>query len=99
MTDFFVFAASLSAATTGIVSKSRVYHPSDCELFTLGSLYVTAICIEEKVSIAILQCTSLKSASQHLDSAPIEEPEIALPDSSYDVSGQILSLYPIFEGS
>jgi hypothetical protein len=62
--------------------------------FTLGSLYATAVCIEQKVSIAILQCTSLKCNSQYLNQAPLDE--ISLSNSSFDVSGQILSLCPIF---
>ena len=74
-------------------SKLQIYQPSSGDLFTLESLYATAICIEQKVSIAILQCTSLKSASQYLDCAPLEE--IPLPRSNYDVSGQILPLRPI----
>jgi hypothetical protein len=64
------------------------------DLFTLGSLYATAVCIEQKVCIAILQCTSIKCASQYLDQASLNE--ICLPDSTYDISGQILSLQPIF---
>jgi hypothetical protein len=78
-------------------STSHIYQPRSGDLFTLGSLYATVICIEQKVSIAILQCTSLKSASQYLDRAPLEE--ISLPESNYDVSGQILSLLPFSQGS
>jgi hypothetical protein len=78
-------------------SKLQIYQPSSGDLFALESLYATAICIEQKVSIAILQCTSLKLASQYLDRAPLEE--ISLPESNYDISGQILSLRPILQGS
>ncbi|KAF8867765.1 hypothetical protein CPB84DRAFT_1859091 [Gymnopilus junonius] len=78
-------------------SKSHIYQPSSGELFTLGSLYATAICSEQKVSVAILQCTSLKSSSQYLDRATLEE--ISLPDSSYDVSGRILSLHSYQDSS
>jgi hypothetical protein len=78
-------------------SKSQIHKPTSGDLFSLESLYATAICIEQKVSIAILQCTSLKSASQYLDRAPLEE--ISLPESTYDVSGQILSLHPVLQGS
>jgi hypothetical protein len=78
-------------------SKSQIYRLSSGDLFTLGSLYATAICIDQKVNIAILQCTSLKSALQYLDCAPLKE--ISLPESNYDVSGQILSLYPILQSS
>lgn len=76
--------------------RSRVqnlFQPSSEELFKLGSLYASLVCTENKVSVAVLQCTGLKSASQYLDKAPIAE--ISLPDSRYDVAGQILSLHPI----
>jgi hypothetical protein len=39
----------------------------------------------------------LKSAVQYLDRAPLNE--ISLPESNYDVSGQILSLHPFSQGS
>ena len=62
--------------------------------FVLGSLYATLICVDQKkICVGILQCTSLKSASQYLDQAPADE--LALPDSTYEVSGQILSLVPM----
>jgi hypothetical protein len=78
--------------------QDQIYRASTGgDLFALGSLYATAVCIEQKVSIAILQCTSLKCASQYLGQAPLDE--ITLPDSGYDVSGQILLLYPIFQNS
>jgi hypothetical protein len=68
--------------------------PSSSSTFGLGSLYATLVCIDQKrVCVAVLQCTSLKSASQCIDHAPADE--IALPDSKYDVSGQILSLVPV----
>jgi len=78
-------------------SKSQIYQPQSGDSFALGSLYTTVICIEQKVSVAILQCTSLKSASQYLDHAPLNE--ISLPESNYNVSGQILSLHPFSQGS
>lgn len=78
-------------------SKSQIYQPSSGASFALRSLYATVICIEQKVSIAVLQCTSLKSAAQYLDRAPLNE--ISLPKSNYDVSGQILLLHPFSQGS
>lgn len=63
--------------------------------FSSLDLFLSLVCIDaNQVSFAILQCTNLKSASQSLDRAPASE--ISLPDSSYEVSGQILSLEPIF---
>ncbi|KAF9530963.1 hypothetical protein CPB83DRAFT_874875 [Crepidotus variabilis] len=65
-------------------------------LFHLGSLYATLICTDKaKVSIAILQCTAIKNGAQSLDRAPLDE--VSLPNSSYEVSGQILSLRPHFQ--
>lgn len=75
--------------------KPSIHRPSNKNLFKLEALYATVISTEQnKVSIAILQCTSLKLAGQHLEHAPLEE--ISLPNSTYDVSGQLLSLIPIF---
>ena len=73
----------------------NLYKPSNGELFNLGDRYAAIICTEKKVSLAILQCTGLKSASQYVDYAPTTE--ISLPDSRYDISGQIFSLYPMFQ--
>ena len=68
--------------------------PLSSNLFGLGSLYATLVCINQKqVCVAVLQCTSLKSALQYLDCAPVDE--ISLPDSKYNISGQILSLLPV----
>jgi hypothetical protein len=73
--------------------SSSVYEgTSNSNLFRLGSLYATLICTNNKVCVAVLQCTLLKSASQYLDRAPIDE--IALLNSAYDVTGQIFSLLP-----
>jgi hypothetical protein len=65
---------------------------ANANLFHLGSLYATLICTDNKVCVAVLQCTSMKSASQYLDRAPIDE--IMLLNSAYDITGQILSLLP-----
>jgi hypothetical protein len=74
-------------------SKPSTYHgAAKNDLFGLRSLYATLVSVNQKVCIAVLQCTLLKSGSQYLDCAPIDE--IALRDSAYDVSGQILSLLP-----
>ncbi|KAF8055318.1 hypothetical protein FPV67DRAFT_1789064 [Lyophyllum atratum] len=79
-------------------SKSQdLFRHSGGELFKLGKLYASVICTEKKVSVAVLQCTGLKSASQYRDHAPIAE--ISLPDSRYDVSGQVLSLHPILQST
>lgn len=76
-------------------SKLNIFrNMSRGDIFKLGSLYLSLVCVRPNlVAFAILQCTSLKSASQSLDCAPISE--ISLANSSYEVSGQILSMIPI----
>ena len=73
-------------------STPILYNAASGSVFCLGSLYATLISTNNKVSLAILQCTSIKSSSRYLDRAPCDE--INLPDSAYDVTGQILSLLP-----
>lgn len=76
-------------------SKSTGYstESASANLFNLESLYATLICVEKtKICVGILRCVALKLSSQHLDRAPADE--ICLPDSNYEVSGQILSLIP-----
>lgn len=72
-----------------------LFSPSSSEVFKLGNLYASIICTDKKVSVAVLQCTGLRSASQYVDYAPISE--LSLLDSRYDISGQILSLCPIVQ--
>jgi hypothetical protein len=75
-------------------SQSSVYRSLQVNAFRLGSLFATAICTDKNIiSIAILHCTALKSGSQYFDQAPIDE--ISLVDSTWEISGQILSLHPI----
>ncbi|KAJ7800850.1 hypothetical protein B0H13DRAFT_2390241 [Mycena leptocephala] len=54
---------------------------------------------QTKVSLAILQCTGIKIINTHpityLEAAPTAE--ISLPDSRYEITGQILSLVPFDE--
>ena len=68
------------------------YNAASGAIFCLGSLYATLISTNNKVSLAILQCTSINSSARYLDRAPCDE--IDLPDSAYDVTAQILSLLP-----
>jgi len=80
--------------------RSRLQHlykssSGDSEVFKLGDHFAAVICTEKRVSLAILHCIGLKSTSQYVDQVPAAE--ISLPDSRYDVSGQILSLRPLFQ--
>jgi hypothetical protein len=74
--------------------KSKPRTVSGNNVFRLGSLYATLVSVDQtKVAIAILQCTLLKSGSEYLNCAPLDE--ISLHDSAYDISGQILSFVPL----
>lgn len=80
-------------------AKPRIHAGlSGDEVFKLGSLFATLVSVNHNsVALAILQCTLLKSGSELLSCAPLDE--IALPDSPYEVSGQILSFLPIIRKS
>lgn len=80
-------------------SKLHVFHNmTGNDVFKVGSLYLSLVCVRPNhVAFAILQCTSLKSASQFLDRAPSSE--IWLANSSYEVSGQILSMFPTYHNA
>jgi hypothetical protein len=81
-------------------SKSPSRTVSSDNVFQLGSLYASESLVsfdQTKVVIAILQCTLLKSGSEYLNCAPLDE--ISLHDSAYDVSGQILSFIPLLNAT
>ncbi|KAJ7794980.1 hypothetical protein B0H14DRAFT_3496509 [Mycena olivaceomarginata] len=65
-------------------------------------LFATLVGFEtSRVSLAILQCTGIKLTNTnpptYLDVAPISE--ISLPDTHYEITGQILSLVPFLDSS
>ncbi|KAJ7479108.1 hypothetical protein FB451DRAFT_1131301 [Mycena latifolia] len=68
----------------------------------IQGLFATLVSFDtSKVSLAVLQCTGIKiintSPATYLDAAPIAE--ISLPDTRYEITGQILSLVPFVESS
>ncbi|KAJ7877204.1 hypothetical protein B0H14DRAFT_3436151 [Mycena olivaceomarginata] len=70
---------------------------NDGHLLKLHGLFATLVSFDtSKVSLAVLQCTLIKLTNKnpptYLDSAPIAE--IALPETQYEVTGQVLSLVP-----
>ncbi|KAJ7703986.1 hypothetical protein B0H17DRAFT_1228185 [Mycena rosella] len=72
-------------------------HINDEHLLKLHGLFATLVAFDaSQVGLAVLQCTLIKITNKHpptyLDSAPVAE--IALPDSQYEVAGQVLSLVP-----
>ncbi|KAJ7720807.1 hypothetical protein B0H16DRAFT_1738643 [Mycena metata] len=84
-------------------TASTIYSKSTAgaHLLKIQGLFATLVCFNQgsgrfKVSLAILQCTGIKlvntSPVTYLDTAPVAE--ISLPDTRYEVSGQILSLVP-----
>ncbi|KAK7034124.1 hypothetical protein R3P38DRAFT_3496387 [Favolaschia claudopus] len=71
-------------------------------LLKLEGLFATLVAVNKtQVALAILHCTVIKSLATHpptyLDAAPTAE--LNLPDSRYEVSGQILSLVPFIDQS
>ncbi|KAJ7254251.1 hypothetical protein C8J57DRAFT_1076384, partial [Mycena rebaudengoi] len=72
---------------------------SDEYLLKLQGLFATLVSFNtSNVALAVLQCTVIKTTRTHpsnyLDAAPVAE--ISLPESQYEVTGQILSLVPFF---
>jgi hypothetical protein len=66
--------------------------PTD-SVFKLDDLFATLVSINGAgVSLAVAKCTSIKSASDRFRCVPLDE--LPLQDSSYEVSGQILTLLP-----
>ncbi|KAK7013944.1 hypothetical protein R3P38DRAFT_3322453 [Favolaschia claudopus] len=84
-------------------SLSKVHDKSAEEhLLKLEGLFATLVAVNKtQVSLAILHCTVIKTHATnpptYLDAAPIAE--LSLPDSHYEVSGQILSLVPFVDQS
>lgn len=94
---FSIGGDSWDRTASTIYSKST----ADAHLLEIQGLFTTLICFKQgsalpEVSLAILQCTRIKivntSLVTYFDVAPIAE--ISLPDTRYEVSGQILSLVP-----
>ncbi|KAF7328555.1 hypothetical protein MVEN_02543200 [Mycena venus] len=83
-------------------TASAAYSKStaDDHLFKIQGLFATLVCFNTaQVSLAILQCKDIKIVNTHpikyLEAAPTAE--ISLPDTRYEISGQILSLVPYDE--
>ncbi|KAJ7789629.1 hypothetical protein B0H14DRAFT_2397295 [Mycena olivaceomarginata] len=73
---------------------------NDEHLLKLHGLFATLVSFDtSRVALAVLQCTLIKITNKnpptYLDSAPVAE--IALPDSQYEVTGQVLSLVPFMK--
>ncbi|KAJ7471739.1 hypothetical protein FB451DRAFT_1036440, partial [Mycena latifolia] len=85
-------------------TASKIYSKSTANehLLKIQGLFATLMCFDtSKVSLAVLQCMGIKiintSPATYLDAAPIAE--ISLPDTRYEITGQILSLVPFVEPS
>ncbi|KAJ7442081.1 hypothetical protein B0H11DRAFT_1929028 [Mycena galericulata] len=94
---FSIGGDSWDRTSSTIYSKST----ADNHLLKIHGLFATLVCFDKsRVSLAILQCTGIKTVKDGpvttLEAAPIAE--ISLPDTRYEISGQILSLVP-FEPS
>ncbi|KAJ7120361.1 hypothetical protein C8R44DRAFT_877797 [Mycena epipterygia] len=84
--------------------SSTVYSKSTAEnhLLKIQGLFATLVCFNtSKVSLAVLQCTGIKivntGPATYLEAGPIAE--ISLPDTRYEITGQILSLVPFVDAS
>lgn len=67
-------------------------------LFKLGGLFATLISSNNAVALVIMQSTVIKMANAaYSDTAPIAE--LSLPDSRYEITGQILQLSAFFNNS
>jgi hypothetical protein len=79
--------------TWDVVQPNLRHALPESKILSIGSLFATLISTNGKgVSLCVLQCTSIKIDSRHVDSAPTDE--ITLLNSSYDIGGQILELIP-----
>ncbi|THH31260.1 hypothetical protein EUX98_g2906 [Antrodiella citrinella] len=80
-------------------SKGAHRRPIPGKTFRLGSLYATVVglSLHKSMAVAIVQCTAIKSGGHHYRWAPTDE--ICLPKSTYEVSGQVLSLVPMSDPS
>jgi hypothetical protein len=79
-------------------SSTKIHDTTaDQHLLKLEDLFATLVAVNTtQVSLAILHCTFIKSHTSnpptYLDAAPTAE--IELPDTKYEITGQILSLVP-----
>jgi hypothetical protein len=80
-------------------TASTLYSKSTAadDLLKIHDIFATLVCFKTStVSLAILQCTGIKitntSPITYLEAAP--SAEISLPDTRYEISGQILPLVP-----
>ncbi|KAG5649428.1 hypothetical protein H0H81_003920, partial [Sphagnurus paluster] len=74
-------------------SISNIVNKSGDNAFCVDHLFATLIAIQDShVSLAILKCTSIRTAKGSVFSVPFDE--IALPNSRFELSGQVLSLVP-----
>ncbi|KAH6871112.1 hypothetical protein BKA70DRAFT_1242012 [Coprinopsis sp. MPI-PUGE-AT-0042] len=77
-----------------LIRLSNIPH---LNLFQPSSLYAMFICVQkEVVSLAILQCTSIRLGTVYTKRARLDE--ISLPNSKYEVTGQILLLQLCMKG-
>jgi hypothetical protein len=86
---------SVGGSNSYVGTKIHGPHAPNENLLRLQGLFATLISFNvSQVSMAILQCTSIKTTNPptYLDAAPIAE--ISLPETRYEVTGQILSLVP-----
>jgi hypothetical protein len=76
-------------------SISNITNKSGGNVFCVNHLFAALVTVNDsEVSLAILNCTSIRTPIGSVYSVPFDE--ITLPNSKFDLSGQILALIPDF---
>ncbi|KIY63144.1 hypothetical protein CYLTODRAFT_403633 [Cylindrobasidium torrendii FP15055 ss-10] len=79
-------------------ARQATYSVKAADLLRLNDLYGTLVAIDEtRVSLAIAQCTSISVGNDLYEFAP--RTEITMPHSRFELTGQILSLLAVGNGS
>ncbi|KAF9033929.1 hypothetical protein BDZ89DRAFT_1229737 [Hymenopellis radicata] len=65
-------------------------------IFCVGNIFATVVCVNDnEVCLALAQCTFIHTSVGSVVTAPLDE--ITLPESRFEISGQVLALSPHFE--
>jgi hypothetical protein len=76
-------------------SISNIMNKSEGNVFSVNHLFAALIMVNSsEVSLAIINCTSIHTPTGSVFSVPFDE--ITLPNSKFDLSGQVLALIPDF---
>ncbi|KAG5635574.1 hypothetical protein H0H81_010759 [Sphagnurus paluster] len=77
------------------LSISNITNKSGGNVFCVGHLFAALITMNDSnVSLAIINCTLIRTPTGSVFSVPLDK--IILPNSKFDLSGQVLALVPDF---